>query len=171
MRRLARGLRAVLLASLPALLAGSPILLASSPCRAGVRVFAVPTQVIYPGDRITDQLLVDAPEAQTDPAGRPDPVSRLGAIGERADLVGKVARRTLLPGKPIPVNAVEEPRAVSVGALVKIIYAEDGLMLSTVAQALQNGYVGQIVQLRNLDSGITVTGKIQPDGSVRISGD
>lgn len=137
----------------------------AAPSRAEPRLIPVPTQVIYPGDRISDALLAEAPEP---PAGS---LGAQGAILQRSELVGKVARRTLLPGKPIPINGVEEPRAVSVGALVKIVYAEDGIKLTTVAQALQNGFVGQIVQLRNLDSGIVVTGAIQPDGSVHISGD
>lgn len=143
--------------------ASAAALIVLAPAFAAAPPLPVPTQVIYPGDKISEALLTEATDL---PAA-----AAQGAIIERSQLVGKVARRTLLPGKPIPLNGVEEARAVSVGALVKIFYAQDGLALSTVAQALQNGYVGQIVQLRNLDSGIVVTGAIQPDGSVRISGD
>ena len=143
--------------------AAAAVLVLVAPALAGAPPLPVPTQVIYPGDRISDALLTEASDVA--------PTAAQGAIADRSQLVGKVARRTLLPGKPIPLNGVEEARAVSVGALVKIVYADDGIALSTVAQALQNGFVGQIVQLRNLDSGIVVTGAIQPDGSVRISGD
>ena len=122
----------------------------------------VPAQVIYPGDRITESMLVDSQE----PAPNPTP----GAIWDRADLVGKVARRTLLPGRPIPSIAVEEPRAVSTGGQVQLLYQQDGLIIVTTAQALQNGYVGQVVQVRNLDSGLVVSGVVQPDGAVRVSG-
>jgi flagella basal body P-ring formation protein FlgA len=107
-------------------------------------------------------MLVDSQESGPNPTP--------GAIWERADLVGKVARRTLLPGRPIPSIAVEEPRAVSTGGQVQLVYQQDGLIIVTTAQALQNGYVGQMVQVRNLDSGLVVSGVIQPDGAVRVSG-
>jgi flagella basal body P-ring formation protein FlgA len=114
--------------------------------------------VIYPGDKITSAMLVDAQDA-----GAAEP----NVLWERADIVGKVARRTLLPGRPIPSFAVEEPRAVSTGALVQLVFEQDGLSIVTTGQALQNGYAGQMVQARNLDSGIVVTGIVQPDGSIR----
>jgi flagella basal body P-ring formation protein FlgA len=133
------------------------VLFASS-VAAEPRALPVPAQVIYPGDKITSAMLVDAQDA-----GAPEP----NVLWERADIVGKVARRTLLPGRPIPSFAVEEPRAVSTGALVQLVFEQDGLSIVTTGQALQNGYAGQVVQARNLDSGIVVTGIVQPDGSIR----
>ena len=91
-------------------------------------------------------------------------------VWDRADLVGKVARRTLLPGRPIPAIAVEEPRAVSTGGQVTLVYDREGLSIVAKAQALQNGFVGQVVQVRNLDSGLTITGVVQADGTVRVNG-
>jgi flagella basal body P-ring formation protein FlgA len=76
----------------------------------------------------------------------------------------------LLPGRAIPTVAVEEPRAVSTGTLVQLIYENDGLTIVTTAQALQNGFVGQVVQVRNVESGTIVSGLVQADGSVRVNG-
>jgi flagellar basal body P-ring formation protein FlgA len=138
-------------------------LLAASPALAAGGGLPTPAQVIYPGDRITNAMLVDADE--------PTPgVTPANAIWDRADLIGKVARRTLLPGRPIPAIAVEEPRAVATGTQVQLVYQQDGLSISTTAMALQNGYIGQVVQVRNLDTGLTVSGSVQPDGSVRVNG-
>ncbi len=134
----------------------------AGPAGAAPRGLPVPAQVIYPGDRITDSMLVELQET----APNPTP----GAIWDRADLVGKVARRTLLPGRPIPSIAVEEPRAVSTGGQVQLVYQQDGLTIVTTGQALQNGYVGQVVQVRNLDSGLVVSGVVQSDGAVRVNG-
>ena len=128
---------------------------------AGPRQIPVPSFVIYPGDRITDSMLSDAPEPTGDMAG---------VLRDRAEVVGKVARRTLLPGKAIVAIGVEEPRAVSMGGLVQLVYQNDGLTIVTKAQALQNGYVGQVVQVRNIESGTVVSGAIQPDGSVLVNG-
>ncbi|MCW2274963.1 flagellar basal body P-ring formation protein FlgA [Rhodoblastus acidophilus] len=143
------------------LLALAATLAASSVACAGSREIVAPTQVIYPGDRITDAMLGEVSEPNADLGGY---------LVARGQLVGKVARRTLLPGKAIPAIAVEEPRAVSMGGLVQLVYEKDGLSIATTAQALQNGYVGQIVQVRNIESGIVVFGAIQADGSVLVNG-
>jgi flagella basal body P-ring formation protein FlgA len=135
----------------------------AAPAGAASRGLPVPAQVIYPGDRISDAMLVDS----LDPVqGAPPP----NMLWDRADLVGKVARRTLLPGRPIPSIAVEEPRAVSTGAQVTLIYEQEGVSIATTAQALQNGYVGQVVQVRNLDSGLVVSGAVRADGAVVVNG-
>jgi flagellar basal body P-ring formation protein FlgA len=133
----------------------------AGPARADQRQIAVPAQVIYPGDRITDSMLSDAPEPHGDLGG---------LLSERGQIVGKVARRTLLPGKAILAVAVEEPRAVSMGGMVQLVYQKDGLSIVTTAQALQNGYVGQVVQVRNIESGTIVYGAIQADGTVLVNG-
>ncbi len=91
-------------------------------------------------------------------------------IESRAAIVGKIARRTLLPGAPIPWNAVTEPKAVLNGAKIRIVFEEGGLNITTYGAALQSGSVGEIISVRNLDSGYTVTGTVQSDGSVRVGG-
>jgi flagella basal body P-ring formation protein FlgA len=133
-----------------------------APAFAEVRGLPVPTQVIYPGDRITEALLTDSTEASSG--------GMVNVLWDHADLVGKVARRTLLPGRPIPSIAVEEPRAVSTGTQVQLIYSQDGISIVTSGQALQNGFIGQSVQVRNLDSGIVISGTVVSDGSVRANG-
>ncbi|WOJ88640.1 flagellar basal body P-ring formation chaperone FlgA [Methylocapsa polymorpha] len=127
-------------------------------------VLPVPTITIYPGDSIKDAWLVD----------REFSSSFIGAKGalidSRATIVGKVARRTLLPGAPIPWNAIMEPKAVANGAKVKMVFEEGGLTITTYGAALQSGSVGEVISVRNLDSGVTISGTVQSDGSIRVSG-
>jgi len=137
------------------------LLAAAAPALAQSHGLPVPAQVIYPGDRIVDAMLVDSPDFAA-----PQP----NALSERAEIVGKAARRTLLPGRPIPPGAVEEARVVSVGGLVSLVYEADGIAIATTGQAMQNGFAGQAVQARNLDSGVVVIGVVQPDGSIRLKG-
>jgi flagella basal body P-ring formation protein FlgA len=127
-------------------------------------IVPVPTLTIYPGDVIKDEWLED----------RPFPADTMGmgtgaVIDSRRALVGKVARRTLLPGKPIPANAVGERKIVTNGAMVKVVFQEGGLTIVTYAAALQAGTVGDVIPVRNIDSGLIVSGVVQPDGSVRVS--
>ena len=143
-----------------------PLLLvqiATLPARAQERLVPTPKQVIYPGDVIRESMLT---EVSVD-----DEAADGGVIvGNRAALIGKVAKRTLLPGREIQAMAIENPRAVANGAHVTLIYREGALTIVTSAQALEPGGVGDIIKVRNEDTGLTVTGKIQSDGSVGVSG-
>ena len=123
----------------------------------------VPRMVIYPGDIIRDDMLMDVPV--TEIQGAVDSMVRA-----RGAVVGKMARRTLLPGRAIMPIALNNPRAVTNGAEVRLVYVDGGLSIVTSASALQDGAVGDMIKVRNADSGLTVSGVIQPDGSVRVSG-
>ena len=125
------------------------------------QVVPVPAVVIYPGDLIRDGMLTER-ELPSDFAGE------ASSILDRAALVGKSARRTLLPGLPIASNAVGEPKIVAAGAMVRVTFVEGGLTISTYASALQAGATGDVIPLRNRESGLTVSGTIQADGSVRV---
>lgn len=128
----------------------------------GGQTIPVPLVTIYPGDVIRDTMLTerDLP---------PDFAGRAITVVDRSGLVGKTARHTLLPGLPISTNAVGEPKIVTTGAMVRVVFIEGGLMISTYASALQSGSVGDVIPVRNLESGLTISGTIESDGSVRVS--
>ena len=88
----------------------------------------------------------------------------------RADLIGKVARRTLLPGRAIPLQALDNPRLIRNGSIVKMVYVDGGLWIETDGAALQDGAIGDVIRLRNVDSGIAIEGRVQADGTVLVSG-
>ncbi len=121
-----------------------------------------PKSVIYPGDLIRDDMLTDLPA--TTPRGA-YPIAET-----RAAVVGKMSHRTLLPGAPIPLDGLDRPRLVSIGAQVQLVYVEGGLTISTFGAALQDGKEGEVIKVRNSDSGVTVFGAVQADGTVRVSG-
>jgi flagella basal body P-ring formation protein FlgA len=121
-----------------------------------------PSVVIYPGDIIRSDMLSDLPA---------DAARGVGPFAEtRSAVIGKMARRTLLPGGAIPLAAVDVPRLVVNGGEVKLVYIDGGLTISAVGMALQDGAAGDFVKVRNGDSGVTVTGVVQSDGAVRVSG-
>ena len=138
-------------------------LIRSDALMAEVATIPVPRIVIYPGDIISDDMLTDAPISEVE-----------GAIGtiveDRSALLGRLARRTLLPGRAVLTIAVGNPRAIKNGSEVTLYYSEGDLKIITEASALQDASVGDVVKVRNADSGITVSGIVQPDGSVRVSG-
>jgi flagellar basal body P-ring formation protein FlgA len=122
-----------------------------------------PLVVIYPGDVIRDDMIGDSVQGGLRDSSGP-------FIESRALVVGKTARLTLLPGHAIPYSGVSNRKVVANGAEAKLLYAEGDLVITTTGAALQDGSIGDIVRVRNSDSGVTVSGAVQPDGSVRVSG-
>ena len=134
----------------------------AAPSLAQEALVPTPKAVIYPGDVILDEMLVDVANVARDGSGP--------FVDSRALIVGKAARRTLLPGHAIPFSAISNRKLVSNGAEVKLVFSEGDLVIMTTGAALQEGSIGDIVRVRNDDSGVTVSGAVQPDGSVRVSG-
>jgi flagellar basal body P-ring formation protein FlgA len=134
----------------------------ASPACAG-NVLPVPSVTIYPGDVIKQNWIVERDFGSGGPM-------RGAAIDTPMGLIGKVARHTLLPGLPIATNAVSEPRRIVDGQKVRLIFEQDGLIIETYAAALQAGGAGDVISVRNIDSGTTVSGTVQTDGTVRVGG-
>lgn len=123
----------------------------------------VPAVTIYPGDTIADGALVDRhvriSEAQME-----------AYRTRRADLAGKIARRTLLAGQLVPADAVREPFAVTQGQVVPITYTSGALSIVGLGSPLKSGAIGDVVSVRNVETGIIVTGRIMADGTIAVDG-
>ena len=146
-----------------ALGAGFGVVFAAAAGAAPVERLPVAAVIIYPGDVIDESMLSE----EEFPGGTSEayPVVATGA-----ELAGKVAKRTLLPGKLIARNAVAEPELVARGTIVLAVFEDGTLKMSTTALALQAGSLGEGIQVRNIDSGKVIFGVVQPDGTVRIGG-
>jgi flagella basal body P-ring formation protein FlgA len=116
---------------------------------------------IYPGDVIAESMLDERAYGLA-------PGSEPLYARARETLIGKMARRTLRPGQPIPTIAIDNPRIINVGAQIKIVFAEDGLQIVAYGIAQQAGAIGDLIRVRNQDSGLFISGRIQNDGSVRV---
>lgn len=125
------------------------------------REFVVPRVVIQAGEMITARV-VEKKALSVIPG-----VSY--AVFEVPDrLIGRVARRTLRPGRAIPLDAVREASIISQGALLRVIYEFDGLSITGYATALQGGGQGDAISLRNSETGVVIKGAIQWDGTIRL---
>lgn len=144
------------------LLAALAFLAAALPAAAQmVSTLPVPGITIYPGDPITDEML-------TERRFRLTRASLEAVVAGREMLIGKVARRTLLPGQPITVNAVESPKVVRRGVPVRLVFIEGGLTIITYAEPMQSASVGEVIRVRNSESGTVVVGVVQSDGSIVV---
>jgi flagella basal body P-ring formation protein FlgA len=127
---------------------------------AGINL-PVPRQTIPPGTEIGNRDLVERKFPSRT-------AQQFAVASHRSQVIGQVARRTLLPGQPIPVNAVEKPLLVKRGEPARLIFQEQGLVIVMQVEALQNGGAGSFVRVRNVDSGLVVSGRVQQDGSIRV---
>lgn len=125
-------------------------------------VLPVPIVPIYAGDTINESMLQDR-------VFNASPTDRVAVATSRQALIGKVARRGLQAGQPIPVNAYTEPQLVTRNSIAPVVLQEGGLTISGHAMALENGVVGAMVRLKNMDSGLIIAGTVQADGSVRVN--
>lgn len=125
------------------------------------RILPVPSVTIYAGDTISESMLKD----RTFPANYR---FRTAVIESPRVLAGKMARRTLMPGEPIPLSAVDDPKLVTRGVQAAILFEEGGLSITGVGIPLQSGTMGETIQVKNIDSGRIITGRVQADGRIRI---
>lgn len=121
----------------------------------------VPRVTLSPGDIITAEHL-------TPRAFIAHTVSHATIFGDQAPLIGKVVRRTLRAGYPVPINAVREPFLVNAGKASPVVFETGGLSISINAIALDNGSAGDVVKLRNPDSGVIIQGLVDQSGTVRL---
>ena len=144
-----------------ALLAGLALVFGvTSAAAAQLITLPVPTATIYPGELIDADRLSEHTFLQSQIGS--------GYAGSIEMLVGKVAKRTLLPDHPIPANAIGEVDLVIRGTAVQLVFQQSGLVITAYASPLQDGSAGDVIRVRNIDSGAVVVGVVQADGTVRV---
>ncbi|MBP0615740.1 flagellar basal body P-ring formation chaperone FlgA [Jiella mangrovi] len=138
-------------------------LLAALPAGAAEMEMPVPVTIVYPGQSIAERGLTTSAFIVKD-----DKIE-LFALNETM-LEGMVAKRTLLPGNAIRLTDIALPDLVKAGAQVTLIYREESLVITGIGTALGSGATGDVVKVRNIDSGIVVSGVVASDGTIRIEG-
>ncbi|OBQ58392.1 flagella basal body P-ring formation protein FlgA [Mesorhizobium loti] len=125
-------------------------------------VVLIPNRVIYPGETIELAALKQV----TLIPGKHKPE----AMATRAEeLQGKIAKRTLLPGRYIPSAAIREAWLVEQGAAVQVFFVAGGLTITATAVTLQPGSAGDLIKVRNSDSGKILSGTVMADGTIQVS--
>ena len=140
------------------------LLLASlwaGPAAANGERIVIVTGVVYPGQEISPNLTKEVTLVR--------PLrSRVQVARKASDIIGKVAKRTILPRRAIPVAALREAFVVEAGEPVRTVYVSGGLKIVMTGVALISGASGKSIRVRNPDSGRIVTGTVNPDGTVIV---
>jgi flagellar basal body P-ring formation protein FlgA len=130
---------------------------------ADMRDIPVPAAVVYAGDQIVQGMLIDKPFSVPDAAAK-------NYVLQRRQIEGLYAKRTLLPGKPIPLAYVKLRDSVVQGVLTKATFEMNGLVISTFLIPLQSGVAGELIDARNPEYGRTIKALVKPDGSLQVGG-
>ncbi len=105
----------------------------------------------------------DAVEAEADWAADTSPV-----VADPGLWIGQTASRSLAAGQPLRQSMVKPAQVFPAGAQVRVVAEGPGFEVSSDAQALTPGVIGQMVRLR-MDNGRMTTGIVQDLHTVRLS--
>ncbi len=103
-----------------------------------------------------------AEQAEVDWAEDRSPV-----LAEPGLWVGQIATRTTMPGQVIRQSMVRAPLAFQAGTQVRVVAQGPGFSVSSAAQALSAGVVGQSARVR-MDSGRILSGMVLDANTVRV---
>jgi len=121
-------------------------------------------QVPVPNRRLAPGEVIGAADLSLVPM-RPD---QLGgrAVLEPAALVGMEVKRTLSPGRLVQAGSVGAPVVVGRNRPVTVEYRSGPLLLTAKGRALQDGGLGDLVRVQNLDSNRTLHAVVTGPGTV-----
>jgi flagella basal body P-ring formation protein FlgA len=86
-----------------------------------------------------------------------------------AELVGQRAKRNLRMGSILTTGAMEPVPDIEVGGEVTIVFTDDWGTITVSGRALETGWVGSRVRVKNLTSGKVVVGTVVPGKSVEVN--
>ena len=90
-------------------------------------------------------------------------------LGDLSHREGCRAKQLLIAGRPVPLGRLEKVPDVENGTPVTLVGAAGCLEIQARGIALQNGYVGETVKVKNLDSRKILTGKVTSASTVAIT--
>ncbi|WP_152046133.1 flagellar basal body P-ring formation chaperone FlgA [Aureimonas psammosilenae] len=121
----------------------------------------VPAGVVYPGQSVSEKGVAKIRFTV--------PAAKLSAyVVEEGMLTDRVAKRTLLPNQPILLSDLKSPNIIRAGVPAPIVYREGGVFIAGLGTPLASAGEGDRIRVRNTDSGITINGVVQADGTIEV---
>jgi flagella basal body P-ring formation protein FlgA len=84
------------------------------------------------------------------------------------DLIEKRAIRSLLPNIPITAEMIDNPPLIKKGDFIKVSVQSGNLNIVTKGVAKEDGYVGKVIRIKNIDSNKELYGKVENSTTVKI---
>ncbi len=89
-------------------------------------------------------------------------------ISDVNDIIGKTTTKNLTRGMMVAEEDIRSPIVVSKNSTVSAIYRSNNIEVKALAVALDDGGEGDIIRLKNFDSGKNFKAVVQADGTVFI---
>jgi flagella basal body P-ring formation protein FlgA len=96
------------------------------------------------------------------------PDLRAAYVRRPEDLLGKSSRRLFSSGDPLTRDAFADAFLVRHGETVQLRLERKGIVVTSLAKAEQDGRLGQIIMVRNLDFSTSLKAEVTGRGSVRV---
>ena len=124
-------------------------------------VILLPATTVYPDQPLSPSQF----RVVERPAHLPD---SLPLLTSQDEIAGKVPTRVLPAGHPVLLAYLKRATVVRPGMTVNVFFQSGGITITLVAQALGEGGIGDMIMARNLESGRSIRGLVQHDGSLRV---
>lgn len=124
------------------------------------RMAVVPTQTIYPGEEIS--------RARLEMVEVTNPNLVKGYVSSIDEIDGLVTKRTLLAGRVIMSSALREKFAVTRGSSVRLVFSKGPMTITAAGSPLQDAAIGDLIRVRNTDTGVIVSGTVMADGTIHV---
>lgn len=119
----------------------------------------VTTKLILQGERVQAQ---DIRMAMTDVTYSKDGVLRV------EDIQGQVATRSLPIGSPVWTSDLKREPAAKKGQIVKAVIGDETFEISASMQAEDNGFVGDLIKVKSLETQKVLSGLVIEKGVVKL---
>lgn len=91
-----------------------------------------------------------------------------GFVTDTSKIIGRMARRAITPGMVILDSMVNKPMLVKRGNVVVLVALLGNLEVTASGQAMQDGYEGQLIRIKNASSNKIVLGKVVDKNRVQV---
>jgi flagella basal body P-ring formation protein FlgA len=97
------------------------------------------------------------------------PGSLPGAASQLSQVVGLETRVAVYAGRPIRTGDLSAPAVVERNQIVLMTFSKNGLTIQSEGRSLARAGPGERIRVMNLSSRSTLTGTVQPDGSIVVN--
>lgn len=87
---------------------------------------------------------------------------------QAGDAIGKELKYSLTTGSPLSLESLQLPKVVQRGDMVQLLAETESLQVRQQAEALEDGEVGKVIDVRNTSSRLVVQAMVVAAGKVKI---
>ncbi|MGH1355010.1 MAG: flagellar basal body P-ring formation chaperone FlgA [Thalassovita sp.] len=92
-----------------------------------------------------------------------------GTASDVSQVVGLETRVAVYAGRPIRTGDLSAPAVVERNQIVLLTFSKNGLTIQSEGRSLARAGPGERIRVMNLSSRSTLSGTVQPDGSIVVN--